>query len=180
LGVSLTELLHRWRTGDADAAEALASQVEVELRRIAARQLRGEANRSLLQTSALVNEAYLRLAEHPPAARDRAHFFSIAARVMRHILVDAARARRRAKREGLRVSLSDAGPAASRSVADVLLLNEALDRLANFDARKAQVVEMRFFAGMEVEEVAEFLGVSPNTVIRDWSIARAWLQKELR
>jgi RNA polymerase sigma factor (TIGR02999 family) len=177
---SVTELLARWRTGDEEAVRQLVPQIEGELRRIAARQLRREPNRSLLQTSALVNEAYLRLAENPPHARDRAHFFSVAARVMRHILVDAARARRSAKRDGLRVTLSGIQPAAADNAADILMLDEVLEKLAAFDARKAQVVEMRFFAGMEVEEVAEALGVSPNTVIRDWSIARAWLLKELR
>lgn len=180
MNVSLTELLARWRTGDPEAVQALFPQVESELRRIAARQLRRERNRSLLQTSALINEAYIRLAENPPESRDRVHFFAIAANVMRHILVDAARARRRTKRHGLRVSLSEVQPASLEDAADILILNDLLDKLATFDPRKAKVVEMRFFAGMKVEEVAEAMGVSANTVIRDWSIARAWLQKELR
>jgi RNA polymerase sigma-70 factor (ECF subfamily) len=179
LDVRVTELLARWRTGDPDAAQALVPRVEDELRRIAARQLRREPVRSLFQTSALVNEAYLRLAENPPDTRDRAHFFSIAARIMRHILVDAARARRRAKRDGLRISLSGAEPAGVDNATEILVLDDLLEKLAAFDPRKARVVEMRFFGGMEVEEVAEALGVSPNTVIRDWSIARAWLHKEL-
>lgn len=176
----MTELLARWRTGDPEAVQLLVPQVEVELRRIAARQLRREPHRSLFQTSALVNEAYLRLAENPPDSRDRAHFFFVAARVMRHILVDAARARHRVKRDGLRITLSDVQLTAPDNAADILILHDLLEKLAAFDARKAQVVEMRFFAGMEVDEVAEALGVSPNTVIRDWSTARAWLQKELQ
>lgn len=154
-------------------------EVHQELRRIAARHLRREANRSVLQTSALVNEAYLRFAANPPESRDRAHFYALVSRVMRNILVDAARARQRNKRAGLRVSLSDVS-GMTDATAEVLALHDLLDKLAAFDERKAQVVQMRFFAGMEVEEVAEALDVSPNTVIRDWSIARAWLLKELR
>jgi RNA polymerase sigma factor (TIGR02999 family) len=178
--VRLTELLARWRAGDERVLQALIPPIHDELRRIAARQMRREANRSLLETSALVNEAYIRLAGNPPDSRDRAHFFAIAARVMRQVLIDAARARQRSKRAGVRVSLSGIPAAAPDKAAEVLELNDLLEKLARFDARKAQVVEMRFFAGMEVEEVAEALGVSPNTVIRDWSIARAWLVKELQ
>ncbi len=176
----ITELIARWRTGDREALETLLGAVHAELRRIASRQLRREANRSILQTSALVNEAFLKLCNNPPVSQDRSHFFAIAARVMRQILVDAARSRRRLKHAGIHVSLGEAS-AVDRGVSgDVLVLNDALDRLAAFDPRKAQVVEMRFFAGMEVPEVAQALGVSPNTVIRDWSVARAWLLKEMQ
>jgi RNA polymerase sigma-70 factor, ECF subfamily len=148
--------------------ESLVPEVHGELRRLAARQLRHEAKRSLFQTAALVNEAYIRMAEKVPEFRDRGHFFAIAARVMRQILVDRARARGRAKRAGIRVSLSGLQTADPDNTADVIMLDDLLDRVAEFDERKARVVEMRLFAGMEVEEIASVIGVSANTVIRDW------------
>lgn len=175
----VTALLVRWRSGDRHAADVLIAHVHRELRRIAARHMRHEQHRSILQTSALVNEAWLRFAANPPNTANREHFFMLAARIMRQILVDAARARRRAKRAGIRVTFSGIEPGVAENTAEILSLDEILTRLTEFDPRKAQVVEMRFFAGMDVEEVAQALGVSKNTVIRDWSIGRAWLLKEM-
>ncbi|MFN7994212.1 MAG: sigma-70 family RNA polymerase sigma factor [Bryobacteraceae bacterium] len=179
---TVTQLLLRWKAGDRDSLDRVILIVNRELRRIAHHAMRGERPGHTLQTTALVNEAYLRLVDRSViACQDRAHFLGIAAGLMREILVDQARRRCRAKRGGGAEHLPlDEGLVYSPSMSESLLtLNEALDRLSKFDARKARVVELRFFAGMSVEEAAEVLGVHENTVIHDWNLAKAWLKREL-
>ncbi|MFN7994209.1 MAG: sigma-70 family RNA polymerase sigma factor [Bryobacteraceae bacterium] len=179
---TVTQLLLRWKAGDRDGLDRVILIVNQELRRIAHHAMRGERPGHTLQTTALVNEAYLRLVDRSViACQDRAHFLGIAAGLMREILVDQARRRCRAKRGGGAEHLPlDEGLVYSPSMSESLLtLNEALDRLSKFDARKARVVELRFFAGMSVEEAAEVLGVHENTVIHDWNLAKAWLKREL-
>lgn len=178
----VTQLLVAWSQGDRAALEALTPLVHQELRRIAARQMAGERPGHMLHATALVNEAYVRLIEWQDVQwQNRAHFFGVAAQVMRHILVDIARLRGRAKRGRgqLQVSLSHAEDVPHAKSADVLALDDALKGLAAIDARKCQVVEMRFFGGMSHAEIAGVLGVSVGTVRRDWSLARAWLHREL-
>jgi RNA polymerase sigma factor (TIGR02999 family) len=178
----VTELLLSWRNGDESALEQLMPLVHDELHRLASRQMRRERNGHLLQTTALVNEAYVRLIDLSRVRwQDRAHFFAMAARLMRRILVDYARARNYQKRGGgvPALSLSVAGEPAIEQRADLVALDDALSTLAAFDLRKSQVVEMRFFGGLTVDETAEALRVSPETVMRDWRIARAWLLREL-
>jgi RNA polymerase sigma factor (TIGR02999 family) len=179
----VTALLHAWTDGDLDAREQLMPLVYDELRRRAAACLRREPPRHMLQPTALVHEAYLRLVDQKHAAwQNRAQFFAVAAEMMRRILVDWARARRAAKRSGRRPrltldpALADPRPS---SVVDVIDLDRALTRLAAFDARKSRIAELRFFAGLTVEETCEVLQVSPKTVERDWQTARAWLFKML-
>ena len=178
----VTRLLRAWGAGDHEALERLAPLVYDELHRIAGSFMRREHPGNTLQTTALVNEAYLRLVDATGVRwQDRAHFFAISARMMRRILVDAARARGSGKRGGgtLRLNLDDSIdgiPARDNQLVD---LDEALNALAEFDPRKAKVVEMRFFAGLSVEEAAEVLQVSPQTVMRDWKLARAWLLRAL-
>ncbi len=178
---NITELLLDFQNGNASAMDRLMPLVLGELKRIAARYMRNELHRSVLQTTALVNEAYLRLTHGKAAFENRIHFFGIAASAMRQILVDYARTRMRQKRGGgaAKLDLNDADIAINDCSADMIALDEALGRLAEFDARKSRVVELRFFGGLEVAEVASLLKVSENTVIRDWSIARAWLRNEL-
>jgi RNA polymerase sigma-70 factor, ECF subfamily len=161
------------------AAEALLPEVYAELHRQAERAMRGEGAEHTLQATALVHEAWLRLADQHVAWNDRAHFHGVAAQLMRRILVDHARARHAAKRGGgaTRVTLSDA-PAAEQG-ADVLALHEALERLAALDPDQAHLVELRWFGGLSIEETAKVLGVSPATVKREWAVARAWLRREL-
>ena len=178
----VTRLLLRWRGGDREALEELLPLVDRELRRVAHRHMRAERPGHTLQTTALINEAWIRLIDQPGMnPQNRAHFLAISARIMREILVDHARRRCRAKRGGgaRHVPLDDvlAGPPGISE--SVLAIDEALSRLEEFDARKARVVELRYFAGMSVEEAAEVLGVHPNTVIHDWSLAKAWLRREL-
>jgi RNA polymerase sigma factor (TIGR02999 family) len=154
-----------------------------ELKKLASRQLRREFRAGTLETTGLVHEAYLRLAQGTaPDYENRAHFFGIAARVMRQVLVDHARARTSDKRGGgaAALELDEALIGTEEQCQRVLELNEALERLAAIDERKARVVELRWFAGLEVGEAARALGVSENTVIRDWSFARAWLEQALR
>lgn len=174
-------LLEDWIRGDREALDQLTPIIYADLKRLAARHLRRERSYGSLQTTALVNEAYMRLAGNTPQAASRAHFLAIASRVMRRILVDRARTRDRSKRGGgaIALSLDEALVLTDNRSAHVLALDAVLRKLAEFDERKARVVEMRYFGGLEVAEVATALGVSENTVIRDWSIARAWLQKEL-
>ena len=178
----VTELLLRWKAGDREGLDQAVLLVDHELRRIAHWAMRGERPGHTLQTTALVNEAYLRLVDQSRVNwQNRAHFLGIAAGLMLQILVDHARRVCRAKRGGgVRHLPLDEGLAYSPAISESLLvLDEALERLAAFDARKARVVELRYFAGMSVEEAAEALGVHPNTVIRDWSLAKAWLKREL-
>jgi RNA polymerase sigma-70 factor, ECF subfamily len=178
----VTDLLLAWGRGDESALEQLVPLVHAELHRLARRQMRGERNDHTLQTTALVNEAYLRLIDLSRVRwQDRAHFFATSARVMRRILVDHARSRQFAKRGGgaRKIPFDEALVPVERSV-DLVALDDALRALADIDARKSQVVEMRFFAGLSVEEAAAALGISPETVMRDWRVAKAWLLRELR
>jgi RNA polymerase sigma-70 factor, ECF subfamily len=177
-----TTLLLAWGRGHQSALDQLMPLVEGELRRLARRHMARERAGHTLQATALVNEAYLRLIEvNQVQWQNRAHFFAMASRVMRRILVDAARARRNQKRGGgaERVSLDDALIVSSGPRQDLIALDDALNALAAFDPRKSQVVEMRFFGGLSVEETAEALHVSADTVMRDWRLARVWLLREL-
>jgi RNA polymerase sigma factor (TIGR02999 family) len=183
----LTSLLRSWHDGDRAALDALMPVLYGELRRLAARHLRSERRGHTLQTTALVHEAYLRLAgQRQPDWKNRAYFFGAVATIMRRILVDHARGRSRDKRgAGIEVlPLEEASdPAVSTLLhggVDVEALDRALDKLEAVDARQARVVELRYFSGMTVEEIAEVLSVSPGTVKRDWTVARAWLFAELR
>lgn len=178
----LTQFLVAWSAGDESALDQLVPLVYNDLRRIAERQLRKEPDNQTLQTTALVNEAYLRLANGRPLNwQNRAHFFAVAARVMRHILVDVARGRKRECRgNGVPVlSLNEELVFSSSRAAEVLALDEALSELAKVDQRKSRLVEMRFFAGLGVDEIAEVLKISPETVTREWKRARAWLYVHL-
>src|SRR5688500_17531352 len=180
---NVTELLMAHRAGADRAFERLVPLVYDELRRQAARHLRRERGNHTLQPTALVHEAYLKLADQRDVEwRNRAHFFAIAARIMRRILVDHARGRHRDKRGGgsVPVVFEDALAIADARDLDLVALDDALSALAELDERQSRVVELRFFAGLEVEETAEALGVSPTTVKRDWSLARAWLRREMR
>jgi len=178
----VTQLLLRWRGGDEQCLSQLIPLVEGELRQIAHRYMRMERPGHTLQTTALVNEAYLKLTNHAQVDwQNRAHFLGIAAQLMRHILVDHARGLCREKRGGGAQNLPlDEGLVFSpRKSAVLVALDDALIEFAKFDARKAKVVELRYFGGMSVEETAEALGVHPNTVINDWSLAKIWLKREL-
>jgi RNA polymerase sigma factor (TIGR02999 family) len=178
----VTDLLLAWGQGDDSALDRLIPLVRVQLHRLARRHMRREHTGHTLQTTALVNEAYLRLVDLGRVRwQDRAHFFAMSARLMRRILVDHARLRQFVKRGGgaRRIPFDEALVSVERNV-DLVELDDALRRLADLDPRKGQVVEMRFFAGLSVEETAAALGVSPVTVMRDWRVARAWLFKELR
>jgi RNA polymerase sigma-70 factor (ECF subfamily) len=178
----ITQLLNAWCKGDQDALEQLAPVVESELRRLARVYLRKEAPGNTLQPTALVNEAYLRLIEWSTVEwQSRAHFYAVAAKMMRRVLVNQAIAHHRQKRGGaaILVSLTEAGEAPDRS-ANVIALDEALRSLARFDDRKSRIVELRFFAGLNADETAEVLGISSRTVHREWDLARAWLFRELR
>jgi RNA polymerase sigma factor (TIGR02999 family) len=177
-----TSLLLAWARGDQSALDQLMPLVEDELRQLARRHMARERVGHTLQATALVNEAYLRLIEvNQVQWQNRAHFFAMASRVMRRILVDAARAHRYQKRGGgaERVSLDEALVVSPEPRQELIALDDALNALAAFDARKSQVVEMRFFAGLSVEETAEALHVSADTVMRDWRLARVWLLREL-
>lgn len=179
----VTQLLQAWGDGDANALDQLIPLVEAELRRMARRYMARERVDHTLQTTALVHEAFIRLT----GARlvrwnDRAHFFGIAARLMRRVLVDHARTRGFQKRGGdaVRVSLDECLLASSTGPVDLLDLDRALEALALIDERKCRVIDMRFFAGMTLEETGEALGVSPDTVRRDWRMAKMWLLAELK
>jgi RNA polymerase sigma factor (TIGR02999 family) len=177
----VSTLLLAWSGGDQSALEKLTSVVYQELRRLARRYMRAERPGHSLQTTALVNEAYMRLVDYKRMQwQNRAHFFAVAAQLMRRILVDHAR-RHNLKRGGdmHHVGVDEALEVAARRPTDLLALDDAMNELARFDTRKAQVVEMRFFGGLSVEETAEVLKVSPITVMRDWNMARAWLYREL-
>lgn len=165
-----------------EALDELMPAVYDELRRQAARYLRREKAGHTLQTTALIHEAYLRLVDQRNVQwQNRAHFFGIAAQMMRRILVDHARTKKRAKRGGsdVKVSLADATIPVNERDLDVVALDEALTRLAEIDEQQSRVVELRFFSGLTVEETAEVMGISPATVKRDWSVAKAWLHREL-
>ena len=178
---NVTQLLLEWQAGDHAALDKLLPAVQPELRRIARRHMAGERRGHVLQPTALVNEAYLRLASKDIQWQGRAHFFAVAAQVMRHVLVDMARERARVKRGGgaFRISLSDAENLAKPRQADVVALDDALNALEKFDRRKSQVIELKFFGGLSLQETADVLHVSVGTVRRDWSLARAWLYREL-
>lgn len=178
----ITGLLAAWSGGDESALERLMPLVYGELRRLARHYMNRESPGHTLQTTALVNEAYLRLVNWKEVQwQNRAHFFAVSARMMRRILVDFARDKHYLKRGGgtLRVSLSEAASFTGDRGADLVALDEALTALAKVDPRKGQVVEMRFFGGLSVEEVAEVLKVSEETVMRDWRLAKVWLLREL-
>jgi RNA polymerase sigma factor (TIGR02999 family) len=177
----LTQLLRAWSDGDARALDQLTPLVVHELKRVARRHMHAERREQTLQTTALVNEAYIRLIDVTQVRwEDRAHFFAICARIMRRILIEAARAGMADKRAGagLRVTFDEALPAVSRE-SQFVALEEALTALAAFDERKARVIELRFFGGLSVEETAHVLQVSEQSVHRDWRLARSWLLREL-
>jgi RNA polymerase sigma-70 factor (ECF subfamily) len=179
----ITRLLHAWSDGDQTALERLLPLIERELHRLARNYMRREHPGHTLQTTALVNEAYFRLVDQKSVRwQNRAHFFAIAARIMRRILLNYARDRHRAKRGGgaVQVSLSEVAAVGEERSAELIALDEALVRLEEFDARKARVVELRHFGGLTAAETAEVLGVSVVTVERDWHAAKAWLAREVR
>jgi RNA polymerase sigma factor (TIGR02999 family) len=179
----ITQLLRAWRGGDQEALERLTPLVYAELRKIAHGYMRSEREGATLQATALVHEAFLRMAGAGATDwQDRAHFFAVAAQMMRRILIDAARARVRAKRGGNspRVNLADFPDLPAGQDRELIAVDEALTALAQFDARKARVIELRFFAGLSVEETAEVLRISPQSVMRDWRLARSWLMREIR
>jgi RNA polymerase sigma factor (TIGR02999 family) len=177
----VTALLLAWGAGDESALEQLVPLVVDELRRLARRHMRRQQHGHVLQTTALVNEVYLRLAVNtrvPP--KDHAHFMAVASRLMRHVLVDVARAERAAKRGGgIRAVTFDEAAMADEPAADLVALDDALRTLSAVDPRKSQVVELRFFGGLSVDETADALHVSPETVMRDWRLAKVWLMREI-
>lgn len=178
----VTELLRAWGAGDREALDRLTPLVYKELHRLAHRYMARENSHPTLQTSDLVNEVYLRLVDVRNVSwQDRAHFYALCARMMRHILTDFARSRRYQKRGGTAIRISlDQAPQLSRDLGpSMVALDDALGGLAQMDPRKGQVVEMRFFGGLSVEETAEALNVSPETVKRDWKAAKAWLAREM-
>ena len=178
----VTKLLEKWSGGDEAALEQLMPLVHDELHRLAHQHMRRENPGHILQTSALINEAYLRLVDQPQIRfENRAHFFGIAARLMRRILVDDARKRNSAKRGGsmIQVPLDEASATVADQAANVAALDDALQRLEEIDKRQGQIVELRFFGGLSIEETARVLSVSPGTVMRDWTFARAWLRNEM-
>ncbi len=179
----VTALLGKLTAGDTSAAAEVVPLIYEELRRLAAHYMARERPGHTLQTTALVHEAYLRLVDQRQASwRNRAHFYGAAAQVMRRILVDRARARQAEKRGGdaPHLSLDEALTFSDEQAEELVRLDEALARLAQIDPRQSRVIELRFFAGLGVEEAAEAMGISPKTVKRDWSVARAWLHRELR
>jgi len=180
---NVTNLLKAWSEGDQGALEELTPKVYLELRRMAAKYMRDEKAGNTLQATALVHEVFLRLVEvNSVTWQDRAHFFAVSANMMRRILIDRARAKGMAKRGGgaLRPNLDDVPEIASGSRdRELVAIDEALDALTKMDPRKAKVVELRFFGGLSVEETAEVLKISPQSVMRDWKMARAWLMAEI-
>ena len=178
----VSELLVRWRAGDREALEKLVPLVYKELREIAHYHLQRERPGHTLQSAALVHEAYLRLADQKPFEADnRAHFLAVASRLMRQILVDYARSHAAAKRgPDLRVELDAALILPQERNAEVIALDEALKTLSQIDEQQGQIVEMRFFGGLSIEEIGEVLGISRSTVKREWNVAKAWLVREMR
>ena len=179
---SLHNLLAKWNAGDQKALEAVVPMLYNELHGLARHYLRGERPDHTLQTTALINEAYLRLVEQGPfRAQNRSHFVAVAATLMRQILVDYARRRRAAKRgSDCKVTLNDDIDVGKGQDMDVLALDDALKELAERDPQQSRIVELRFFAGLSVEETAAVLDISPATVKRDWSMARAWLSRQIK
>src|SRR6266496_6443584 len=178
----VTDLLTRWSLGDDAALAELTPLVYEELRRLAHHHMGGQRPNHTLQTTALINEVYLRLADQTnPRWQNRAHFFAVAARAMRQILVSYARSQRSQKRGGgaVKVELDEAAIVSPEESKEIVDLHEALERLAALDSRKAQVVELKYFGGLNYDEIAEVLKISRVTVRRDWEFARAWLYKEL-
>jgi RNA polymerase sigma factor (TIGR02999 family) len=174
----VTRLLQEWNDGDETALDQLLPLVHDELYQ----HMQREGPGHILQTSALINEAYLRLVDQPEIRwQNRAHFFGIAARIMRRVLVDEARKRNSAKRGGatIQVSLHDAMTVPQEQAANVVALDDALQSLEAIDLRQSEIVELRFFGGLSIDETAEVLKVSPGTVMRDWTFARAWLRNEM-
>jgi RNA polymerase sigma factor (TIGR02999 family) len=181
-GQDVTQLLRAWSEGDSRALEELTPLVYQELYRRAHWQMAREHRGHTLQTTALVNEIYVRMVDLRGVTwRDRAHFFAISSRLIRHVLVDAARSRNAQKRGGRspHVAIDEALIVSEEPRADVIALDDALKALARVDERKSRVVELRFFGGLDIEETAEILRVSPETVKRDWKLAKAWLRREL-
>ncbi len=179
----VTGLLTAWSNGDEEALDRLLPIVERELRRIAHRYMRRETNQITLQTSALVNEAYLKLIKQRDVKwENRAHFFALAARIMRRILLNHARDRVAQKRGGNspHVSLEEANVLSREKSLELVALDDALTRLADFDKLKSRIIEMRYFGGLTVEETAKVLGIAPATVAFHWRVAKAWLAKEIR
>lgn len=175
-------MLLAWGQGDTAALDRLIPLVHSQLHQIAARCMAGERAGQSLQATALINETYLRLVNVKAISlRDRAHFLALSARVMRRILIDHARARHSAKRGGLdaRVTFDEGLAVTTEPGQELLALDDALEALAKFDERKSRVIEMRFFGGLTVEETATVLNVSPDTVMRDWRLAKAWLEREM-
>src|SRR5690348_6199775 len=178
---NVTELLRAWGKGDRSALDQLTVIVYQELRRLAKHYLRRERTGHTLQTSALVNEAYMRLVDYARMQwQDRAHFFAVSAQLMRRILVDHARRRNLKRGAGVQhISLEEAATIGAPVPDDLLALDEAINQLAHFDPRKARIVELRFFGGLSVDEIAQALNISSVTVMRDWSTAKAWLYREM-
>jgi RNA polymerase sigma factor (TIGR02999 family) len=179
----MTQLLFDWQQGDQSALKKLTPLIYEELRRIAHGYVQHERNGHTLQTTALVNEAYLRLAgQDKPEWQNRSHFFAVTAQVMRHILIDHARRRRYLKHGGefQQVSMEEASLMSENRAAELIALDEALDELKDFDPRKSKVVELRYFGGLSLEETADALEVSVMTVRRDWRAAKAWLFRRMK
>lgn len=180
--LEVTQLLEAWRAGDRAALDQLVPFVQAELHRVAARYMRHQAADHVLQATALVNEAWLKLIGwEADTWQNRAQFLGVAAHLMRRILVDEARRQQAQKHGGnaLRISLTDAAARARQLPPDVLALHDALQTLAQFDERRSRIVELRFFGGLSVAETAEVLGISERTVAREWQLAQAWLYREL-
>ena len=178
----ITEQLIAWSKGDEAALERLIPAVYQELRRMADHYLRGEDSGHSLQPTALVHEAYLRLIDQTKVEwQNRAHFFGVAAQMMRRILIDHAKAKHRVKRGGtaVKVMLDENANFTQERASELLALDDALQRLARMDERKSRIVELRYFGGLTVEETAQVLGISDKTVMRDWNLAKAWLYREL-
>lgn len=177
----VTELLVQWRGGDESALQNLLPLVYDELRRLARHYLASERTGHTLQSTALVHEAYLRLVDQSPQRiENRAHFFGIAARLMRQILVDHARARQASKRgSGCKITLDESADLSPKQDLDLVALDDALNELSRLDAQQARIVELRFFAGLSIEDTSQVLDISPATVKRSWTHARLWLHREL-
>ena len=178
----VTQLLGDWSSGDEGALEKLIPLVQPELHRLAHHYMSRERAGHTLQTTALLNEAYLQLTDKTqPTWQNRTHFMAVAAQLMRRIMVDHARARHALKRGAgaIRVTLDETALVTEERAEELLALDEALEKLAEFDRRRCEIVEMRYFGGLTVEEIADVLKVHPNTVMRDWRAAKAWLYAEL-